>query len=1013
MEAGSFDVREMYPFRYDPNEHFLGRLGEFTSMLDEEINVGGIEGIASKLKQSADALPHPSSVRDYLIETALFPMLSGDQQFADVSTAEKLAIFQSAYEIAHTARTKGTLGRQIAEIRLGELGNNLTFEDGLRVILETMPARSTSRDHLILNVLNNTYATWGQINRAEVLLLGNEYSTNESASATRSITNEAIFRKMQDMSIEERDEFVFFLLDRTKHVLKPEDLTEGFFDDKVREKIKRHVVGRYEPQGKKVPIEGTKQSWHFDFTEENYDRVSQQVVDYLLTRFTGRNAAESRESIYEVFDSFGSDRYNAVSVLNRIEFPEILQMAVPDSLNDFLQDQLGDRRSGRIISATSLGPMFVTLNPEDRRQMLYRLALGANGFFEEKNFADSGSKILESFIELSTRESVPAVGAEQVTQQWNPREVDTAKKVLKTAFESLEPGRRAEVFARIINLIIDSGGEVSKEQVIKTALTSFGVVGAKVGQMDQLLPEYLREGLGSLKEQVPPLPKTTVAQVLRKSGRDHYYEGLGSSIGAASTATVYLARRPGVVEEDRVIKVLRPDALKHVDSDLNAVRSVVTTLRDSGALSVDPTQVIEELRSMITEEFNPRNEQKNIQDIEQGRRRPAIKRKALEVLRIKQPETPTRVTVPQVDFAGDAHLEMSRALGMSLARVEEVKTKAGRGEVLTEEEIRFAQVDLKAVHEAVVSDFFEQAFTTAAFHTDLHPGNIFIDPNGDITEIDHGQVGRERAGQRRKALVEFSVGLARNEPRLVARAISKFAPTMTVESIQNALSVQQATTNNLLNTTTGFISNNNIQGSINRFTKAMVNVYPYMRDLDEVTLRNIMLPYVADAAVIFDLEKAVPGMVTEPVKEVIATKLAPVIDEVSRLDRVRQDPAMREALDAALKTSVGVATIGADIAYLLGKGETVMGMPVPKAIRPVWKVVGLLSGRDKQGRAALAQALRLPSETAKNVQQFRETVTRLRQRYADEKSAYLANKQQIDEALQDFQVEPPQGGLNG
>lgn len=1020
LEAGSFDIREMYPFRYGSNDVFLRSLGQFADMLDGEFDVASIQDANVRLNQARDSIPYPSSPRDYLLERALFPVLRGDEQFAQITTTEKLSMLQTAYEASYTVRTKGSLGRQIAEIRLGEIGDALTFDNGIKVILETMPERSTTRDYLIQRVLNTTYTTWDQINQAELLLLGDEYQTDETASAARSSINEAIFRKVQEMSIEERDELIFFLLDRTKHVLKPDDLTEGFFDNKVLAKLKLHSVGEYERRQisyanylpvydsvyRKVPNDQriNAASYTHKFSEEDYDQVGERLPLYLFKRYRGEDVSQLRA---EMGDIWGYNAEYKLSIIDQIEFAEVLQMAIPDSLSDFIQQQLGDVRGGRKISATSLGPMFITYNPEDRRQLLYRLCLGNNGFFEDKNFATYGTKILEGFIDLSTREIIPAVGEEQVSRQWSSQELATAKKVITTAFEALDSRRRAEVFSRIINLVVDSGGSVSKEQIIKTTLTAFGVVGAKVGQMDQLLPDYLRDGLGSLKEQVPPIPKTTVSQVMKRSGRDQFYDGLGSSIGAASTATVYLARRKGSSEEDRVIKVLRPDALKYVDSDLNAVQSVVATLRDSGTLSVDPTQIIEEMKTMITEEFNPQNEQRNTQEIGQGRKRPAMKRKALEILKIKQKEAPTKVSVPEVEFAGDGHLEMSRALGFSLAKVEEVKAKVERGEILNEEESKYKEIDLKVVHEAVVSDFFEQAFTTGVFHTDLHQGNIFVDVNGDITEIDHGQVGREQSAKKRRALVEFVVGLSKNEPGLIAKAVSEFSPDIDLEAIQSLLTKQSTGDNNLLTATTKFISDNNIKGSINRFTKAMVNVYPYMQNIDEATLSNIMLPYIADATVIFDLERAIPGIVTEPMKEKGREVLLPVIDEVSRLDRIRQDPAAREALDAVLKTFAGGASIGADLAFLLGKGDTIMGRPAPQLLKSISAIVGLLSG-GKPSNEIIAHMLTTGSGIGEGIAQLGGALGKLRERYRTEKATYQANKQEIDDALREFSIESPE-----
>ncbi len=180
-----------------------------------------------------------------------------------------------------------------------------------------------------------------------------------------------------------------------------------------------------------------------------------------------------------------------------------------------------------------------------------------------------------------------------------------------------------------------------------------------------------------------------------------------------------------------------------------------------------------------------------------------------------------------------------------------------------------------------------------------------------------------------------------------------------------------------------------------------------MQDIDEAILSNIMLPYVADAAVIFDLEKAIPGIVTEPVKEKATAILAPIIDEVSRLNRVRQDPVVGEALSAALKTFAGGASIGADIAFLLGKGDVVMGKPAPQLLKSISAIAGLLTG-GKSSNEVIEHLLTSDAGMGEGIFQLREALVNLKERYRIEGTTYQANKSEIDGALKEFGVEPPE-----
>ena len=76
--------------------------------------------------------------------------------------------------------------------------------------------------------------------------------------------------------------------------------------------------------------------------------------------------------------------------------------------------------------------------------------------------------------------------------------------------------------------------------------------------------------------------------------------------------------------------------------------------------------------------------------------------------------------------------------------------------------------DVDAVLEKAARAFFHQIFRDGFFHADLHPGNLFVDGNGDIVAVDFGIMGR-LDGDTRRYLAEMLLGFLTGDYGRVAR----------------------------------------------------------------------------------------------------------------------------------------------------------------------------------------------------------------------------------------------------
>src|SRR5690606_9247165 len=81
--------------------------------------------------------------------------------------------------------------------------------------------------------------------------------------------------------------------------------------------------------------------------------------------------------------------------------------------------------------------------------------------------------------------------------------------------------------------------------------------------------------------------------------------------------------------------------------------------------------------------------------------------------------------------------------------------------------LRAAGHDLPALGRLLIQSFLRHAMRDGFFHADMHPGNLFVDPAGNIVAVDLGITGRLGPKERR-FLAEMLYGFIERDYRLVA-----------------------------------------------------------------------------------------------------------------------------------------------------------------------------------------------------------------------------------------------------
>jgi ubiquinone biosynthesis protein len=253
---------------------------------------------------------------------------------------------------------------------------------------------------------------------------------------------------------------------------------------------------------------------------------------------------------------------------------------------------------------------------------------------------------------------------------------------------------------------------------IREALIELGPIFVKFGQIlstrRDLLPPDLADELAKLQDRVPPFPGPQARAIIEKAwGKpieavlDDFDE---QPLASASIAQVHTAR----LKDGRqvVVKVVRPGIEPVIRRDLGLLRSIAELAQRywKDGRRLRPVDVVDDYQKTILDELDLQREAANASQ---------LRKNFLGSRQLYVPEVHWELCHPSV-------LVMERIYGTPVGEVDRLKAQG---------------VSMKLLGERGVEIFFTQVFQHNFFHADMHPGNIFVEPDGRYIAVDFGIVG--------------------------------------------------------------------------------------------------------------------------------------------------------------------------------------------------------------------------------------------------------------------------------
>lgn len=301
--------------------------------------------------------------------------------------------------------------------------------------------------------------------------------------------------------------------------------------------------------------------------------------------------------------------------------------------------------------------------------------------------------------------------------------------------------------------------EISAARRLRLAFEELGPTFIKFGQVlstrPDLLPADVIDELCLLQQNVPPFSSEEavrqIEQELHCPIGELYAEFDRTPLAAGSLAQVHRARHHDGTE--LAIKVRRPQVVRDVERDIALMTEAAPLLAGLPQLAMfDPVGLVAHFARTVRREMNFRREGRTIQEFGKLFRSDAT------------------LFVPKVypDLTTEAVLTMQFIDGCPPDDTEEILRMG------------LSPCDLAANGSQI---FLKQIFQFGIFHSDPHPGNLRVLPDGSLALLDFGMIG-VLEDDMRDLLIDLLVAVGRNRVNDVVRLVQKVGrPRQPIDSV--------------------------------------------------------------------------------------------------------------------------------------------------------------------------------------------------------------------------------------
>lgn len=301
--------------------------------------------------------------------------------------------------------------------------------------------------------------------------------------------------------------------------------------------------------------------------------------------------------------------------------------------------------------------------------------------------------------------------------------------------------------------------EYTRWERIRMVIEELGPSFIKLAQLlsnrPDILPEQLIHEFSKLQSQVPPFDlehaKKIVEEETGKTINEIFTYFDTKTIGSASIGQAYRARLKNGT--DVVVKVQRPDAYTKVTTDIALLKEFIrfteNYFKNLGILN--PKEIVEVFEKTLLNELDYEIEARNSQHFKQ-----IFKNEK----RIHIPELYRKYSTSKI-------LITEFISGCKITDIEQIKAWGINPEKLIRTGLEL---------------YFSQIFEFGFFHADPHPGNMIVRPDGKITLIDFGMVGK-LTKREKYDFSSFFIAMANQQPKIMANHMQRLAMNTEIQNI--------------------------------------------------------------------------------------------------------------------------------------------------------------------------------------------------------------------------------------